>query len=353
MQIDFHHAVTYVISRLAGLEHDAARIVAHSAQYVDDATNGGTIHFDNEAMYARISSAHKTLDYRNFGELANHQVWIPFHFLPGNDGLPAGQDPDGNFIKKLVCRPNSHVAQDMIRECIATRERPYGLYRLGVTMHVYADTWAHQGFAGVNHDVNHARDILGPGGKPDEDLVSKVTNFFVDRALPLGHGAVLSNPDKPYLEWGYTNGIGEVITRDNPTDFLEAAEHMCRAIRRYVAGDPNADVEGLPSADRTTINAMLRGTLDAHGEARHETWFQAIATGQFSFGPATVPYVAKGPGSWKHTAVGTEAEHDDDDVFPYTSAFLSSHWKNFHDALQAHRFCVLHDILPRYGMCAA
>ncbi len=57
-------------------------------------------------MFTRISSAHKMLDYRNFQEFVNYQVWIPFHFLPGNGGRKAGEDPEGKFIEKLIFRPN-------------------------------------------------------------------------------------------------------------------------------------------------------------------------------------------------------------------------------------------------------
>ncbi len=121
MQIDFHHAVTYTVARLATFGHREAETIAYCAQYVDDATNSGTIKFENNAMYARISSAHKTLDYRNFDELANHFVWIPFHFLPGNGGVKAGENPDGTFVEKIICRPNSYVAKDMIRVCIEER----------------------------------------------------------------------------------------------------------------------------------------------------------------------------------------------------------------------------------------
>jgi hypothetical protein len=56
-------------------------------------------------MCTRISWAHKMLDYRNFQELVNYQVWIPFHFLPGNAAKKSGEDPEGKFIKKLICRP--------------------------------------------------------------------------------------------------------------------------------------------------------------------------------------------------------------------------------------------------------
>lgn len=34
MQIDFHHAVTYVAGRLAGKDHAKADIIAYAAQYV-------------------------------------------------------------------------------------------------------------------------------------------------------------------------------------------------------------------------------------------------------------------------------------------------------------------------------
>ncbi len=36
-----------------------------------------------------------------------------------------------------------------------------------------------------------------------------------------------------------------------------------------------------------------------------------------------------------------------------TKEFLKSDWKLFHDAIQEHRLTVLHDILPKYGICVA
>src|SRR5262249_6901909 len=79
VQIDFHHATTYALARLAGFSHDEANVVAYSSQYVDDAVNAGAIEFENGASYSRISSAHKMLDYRNFEALADAVVWVPFH----------------------------------------------------------------------------------------------------------------------------------------------------------------------------------------------------------------------------------------------------------------------------------
>jgi hypothetical protein len=354
MQIDFHHGVTYVVARLAGFDHPAANIIAYSAQYVDDATNSGLIRFDNGFLFSRISSAHKMLDYRNFQELSTHRVWIPFHFLPGNGGVSANQAPPNDLVDKLICRPNSFVAQDMVRECIHQRQHSYSLQRLGITMHVYADTWSHQGFAGINHKVNEAVKLVDEQGKPDRQLLNRLTGFFIGEALPLGHGAVLSHPDKPFLRWGYTNGRGEKIIRDNPTDFLTAADHLCRAMQRYLAGNPDATVSGMPEVDKRKIAELLQTIQDDKGTVRHQKWLAAIAEGKFSFGSATVTYVAKGKGSWKYEALGTERLIDrQDEIFPYRPHFLNSPWKLFHDALQAHRFYVLHELLPSYGICVA
>src|SRR5579872_6066268 len=122
MQIDFHHATTYVVARLAGFSPEEAEIVAHSAQYVDDATSSGEIYFDNGGVYERISSAHKFYDYRNMGSLSNHHVWIPFHFLPGNNGEPRPKSaPDlsrEEFVERCITWPNSHPAREMMRAVV-------------------------------------------------------------------------------------------------------------------------------------------------------------------------------------------------------------------------------------------
>ena len=364
MQIDFHHSATYTVARLSGFAHRDAETIAYCSQYVDDATNFGTIRFDNGAMYSRISSAHKILDYRNFQKLANHFVWMPFHFLPGNGGISQGENPKGSFVEKIICRPNSYVAQDMIRLCIGDRHSLYGLHRLGITMHVYADSWAHQGFAGIIHNVNNIRSLddndqadAGFLGKLKDffgDIVDETAGKFVSNALPLGHGAALSYPDRSYLKWNYEDSHGNIVRRNNPKDFSEAANEMCKAMQRYRVGNSEANVTGLPVNDRNKIANLLNSITDEDGHKRHRKWLRAIRNGYFSFPPVKLEYKAKGTGSWKHQALGTRRFKDKkSDIFPYDPSFLSSDWKLFHDAAQAHRLTVIRDILPLYGICAA
>jgi hypothetical protein len=364
MQIDFHHGATYVIARFAGMDHAAASVVAHASQYVDDATNSGRIEFDNGAMYERISSAHKMLDYRNFEALATHLVWIPFHFLPGNGGLPSGQSPEGDFIEKLVCTPDSFVARDMVHACLARRKSPEALHRLGITLHIYADTWAHQGFAGVSHRINgikalddhdpHHNDLGRRLKTYFGDAFDTLTGSFVGEVFPLGHGAALSFPDRPYLRWRYRDGRGRLIERDNPADFLAASDAVYRVIKQFVSGDVQLGVERIPGKDRDALEHCFRAITDEEGEARHAQWLTLLREGHFSFGPASVSYIPHGDGSWRHLALGiTEKRDEDVSVFRYSPAFLTSHWTRFHNALQATRLTILHDVLPQYDICAA
>ena len=352
MQIDFHHATTYVAARLAGLDQEAAQTVAYAAQYVDDATSSGTIHFSNKAMYHRISSAHKMVDPRNAKALANHLVWIPFHFLPGNGGQAAGVKHDGGFIEKIICTPDSPIAREMVAQAIIEKDKPYALHRLGIAMHVYADTWAHQGFAGVLHPVNEVERAkeTSDSGEFKKGLGRFMGDILDDAIPPLGHGRATIFPDMPFLQWQYTDWQGQTVVRDNTALFCDAAGQLCKAMQRFIAGNPKAQVPGIADADKQKIRDLFLYAPKKEGEKRHTVWLKAIRDGVFSFGAETVTYTGKGKGSWKELALGTSFDLP---VHSYKEDFLTSHWKMFHDAVQVHRLFVIHDLLPKYGICAA
>ncbi|MDP8207519.1 MAG: hypothetical protein P9L92_12705 [Candidatus Electryonea clarkiae] len=370
MQIDFHHSVTYVAARLAKFSSADANLISYSAQYVDEAINSGIVYFRNKAMYSRISSAHKMVDYRNFEELANHHVWIPFHFLPGNGGEKAGDNPEGSFVNKLICHPNSHVALDMVKSCIDCCEMEYGLHRLGITMHVLADTFAHQGFAGINDKINKIDDIECLGEEP-RSLMEKIANYFgdlfdsaarrfVEEVLPLGHGAALTSPDMPFLKWKYKNGLGKEIVRNNTEIFIDAVKSIHHAMVCYRIKNPNYSLtedDQIPEEDLNKIRANFLAFDDEEGEDRHEKWLASISEGDFSFweeGEVIQPFIPKGIGSWKFEALDTKREVETkNEKFRFNPEFLNSDWKLFHDALQIHRMEVIRNILPKYGICAA
>jgi hypothetical protein len=124
---------------------------------------------------------------------------------------------------------------------------------------------------------------------------------------------------------------------------------MCKAMQQYLNKTPS----GLPAADKALLNKIFLELKIKEDKARHDRWLDIVKSGfngeRFSFGGAEISYVAEGVGSWKEKALGSSWDLR---VHPYKPGFLSSNWKLFHDALQLHRLTVLHDILPKYGICA-
>lgn len=363
MQIDFHHAVTYVCCRLGGMNHEDASVVAHAAQYVDDATNDGPLNFKTGERYVRATSAHRMLDPSNADCADNRLVWVPFHFLPGNDIPPQGMSAADAFIHRMVCRPDSQIAREMVFDCIHRQDAPYGLHRLGVALHTYVDTWAHQAFVGMVNDFNKVDSIsvvADPAYKDTQvymDLTSGATKakaYIAGVALPVGHAGVLTFPDLPFARWSFKRANGEVVLRDNPASFLAAAKGMFNMVRRYVAQDVTLPSTEMQPQDATEIETLLRTTIAVEPEDRHKVWKKAIAVGKFSFGAEQIDYIEGGKGSWKHIALGKDPDmEDEDEEFSFVPEFLDSHWKKFHDAVQYHRMFILHDLLPRHGIVAS
>ena len=358
MQIDFHYGTTYVLARLAGFNADDSYVIAYSSQYVDDSNTTGEIHFRNQpyASYYRIRTAHR---YSNLissivtvaSEDYNNHTWVPFHFLPGYCGLAAGEPcEETNFVDHLVCVRNSAPAQGMLEECLRRRSDKNALHRLGLTMHVYADTWSHHGFAGINNEINEVEDLSAEGAGLDSK-VSIVQNVGDDVLPPLGHMRAFSYPDLGFVTgWRYRNGGNQWVERHNLSEFMDAAEHMKYYMYKFRLNRKTKRIF-LPS-DRDQLEILLQGTYSHNASERLGVWMDAIRTGKFSFGADKIPdYVAQSIGSWKYDAVGEVFSGAMDiTVDNFHAGFLDSNWRNFHDAAQAHRFFILYVLLPQYGI---
>jgi hypothetical protein len=355
MEIDFHFGVTYVVARLADFSDAEAQIIATSSQYVDDTANRGELIFETGEMYYRSITSHKK-DYRILFQCEERLVWISFHFLPGN--VSSGLHADA-FYDKIVCWPNSDVAKAMVANCISKKHRKFHLHQLGITAHVFADTWAHKGFSGIKHNQNKATDIGLED--PDEECTRGLResirpwlNSFLDCAFPMGHAAVLHYPDHPFRRWSYLDDYGNKVERDNPADFLVAADELCKVFRRYRQdkADQDVQVEGLRDPDKKIIQEKLKDITGDDGEVRNAAWLRAVRDGVFTFGKADPQYKPSGRDSWKHKALGTlNGEFAYGENFEYKPEFLNSDWKQFHDAAQAHQFEVLREILPQFEIC--
>lgn len=342
MQIDFHYDVVYVLARYADFPRDEAAIIAYSSQYVDDALNGGFIKFSNYKPFYHMRTAHGMLSMENLDEMANNRAWMPFHFLPGNDpGDATGSEYE--YVSRLICRQNSQIAQDMVAECIKAKNPVNGLHRLGLTLHVYADTWAHQGFAGIFHDINKISQLYdedkGHGiferlRAKLEDMSDIFTSRLLDR-LPLGHGAAMHCPDQPFLAWSYCDYFEKPTGRiDNIVRFMDAVENVWAVLKKYQASTPTLDAPPLPTEARNKIEGLLVEFDNENGDFRHVEWQTKMMRDHFGFKEEAYPYVK---GYWKKSALNREdITNKYEEIFEFNNNFLDSNWKKYHEAALTH-----------------
>ncbi len=290
MQIDMHFYGVYALARAAGIKPEIACTIAHASQFVDDAIHDEPILLQQQnAAMIPIMSSHTPLDLKdNSCSEDQWRVWMSFHFLPGND------EQTNSLEGKLVCKKNSALAQALLGNALAYKKEPFGPHLAGVTAHVFADTFAHYGFLGLTSDWNRVKDKSIKTTIQSKDMFDYVWGKFkvfqenlatsmAGTVLPLGHAAVSTFPDRPYLEWQYEyeEVSREPVARQNLEDFMEAAKELHMFFVNFVAGIPEY---GSPDegSQWDTIVGKVRNILqkEASLEDRVNNWKQIISANE-------------------------------------------------------------------------
>lgn len=275
--------------------------------------------------------------------------------------MPAGQGE--SLEEKTICRPDSEIARELVRRVISEKDADNALHRLGVTLHVYVDTWAHQNFTGTisknnkvssleGEDLNHESWFARVKDK-FEVAKERMESEFLNEISGLGHGAALHFPDWPWVKWKYINGYGNPIERDNLLIFMDAANMACKSVQGYVGGNTKYEDEpGLGDDAKAALKALLANNRDEDEHNRLDVICNAVANGEIPGISESIPqYVSKGEHSWKHLATGITDTSGDGDVMPdWSEKFENSDYRKFHDAVKKHRFLVTQEILPKYGV---
>lgn len=366
MQIDMHYYGTYVLARAAGLDREFATRVATAAQLVDDYDKNMSEPLADGSMLFVHPSAHGVTDFKNLDTNDQRLVWVPFHFLPGGEGK--------NLSERLLCVKDSKIAIEMLTHHASQPECAYFPELVGIAAHVYADTWSHWGFSGVQSDLNR---IVDTTLVPDSELtleikahivakheqqkvkyrkaqqvsvLQRIVSFLRESSrahfadlFALGHGGAGEYPDRPYLKWSYDWQAGERsprhMERDNVADFLAACEHLHGFFARIAAGRGKIGTEPFESMRQHVAEIMeYQGKQDE----RVDLWVQALRQG--------APFVTQGEELPEYegkkmvsafTALTEASAMQQHPLFPFLLA------------VEAHRTYVLRDLLPRHGLLVA
>lgn len=156
----------------------------------------------------------------------------------------------------------------MVLHALAQKDATYGDYLIGITAHVYADTFAHFGFSGISSKENRVERnsiVLNTKSETERERLTIKQKDFDKKYLAagildnfsgiisglsqiasgaLGHGAVITYPDLPYLSWSFRYKKRkdfkiEFEKRDNGRNFLEASYSLFEIFKEYSQSKPD------------------------------------------------------------------------------------------------------------------
>ena len=319
------------------------------------------------ALLAELT-AHRLPDTRNTGLCERTQwndqrlVWVPFHFLPGGEG--------DSFSERLVCQPNSAPARQMVQHALGRVTEAFGRELLGIAAHVYEDTF-YYGFSGVSSRRNRivpgsvecsprgVDRVFAPNliATAKDELAILLANWRTPLAAVmnglgvLGHGAVDVCPDQPFLSWrlvyaGFEDRPEHEDPRRNADTFNEAAKYIydmfssaCRTAGAGLADDagprPYAEIA-------SAVEALI--AVQGDKDVRAKAWRAAAREGKLFNGAEGIPDY--GEREMAQSRENMCLETGDSDV-SNEPAFL------FNQAAGIHKWWVLRQLLPRYGIALA
>jgi hypothetical protein len=362
MQLDMHYYGTYALARAAGLTSKACQIIATAAQFVDDNAASYHIEFqDGGRIDSQATAHHPSSVARNLDPADQRRVWVPFHFLPGNDGQ--------SFPERLLCRKDSPIAKAMVKNHQKYAKQDVGVYLIGIAAHIYADTFAHWGFSGVgsrrnkiDNDSFKFDDGLDPDiadyiqGKAADffrrygkggGLIANVKSWLAETfSGALGHGAVATYPDRPYLKWSFEYEYPKKlrVERDNPKHFLDGCRALHQMFSQFGRNNPAlSEGDGVKFMD---IKSQVVSIIAFQGskEKRIKQWRDAAKGGKLGVKPFQIPVYR--PDNWMREAANMNSRED-------SRSALKSNLYRFYQAASLHRQFVLRELLPDNDLIVA
>lgn len=346
MQLDMHYYGTYAMARTAGLRNGVAQAIATAAQFVDDSITVSTELSDGAYLHHDATAHHPSELKPNIDPDDQRRVWVPFHFLPGNDGE--------TLAEKLICRKDSAIAREMVEHALSLAKEPYGHVLMGITAHVYADTFSHYGFSGITSSLNLVDAESITPKIQDAEILAYVTGkfqaFVEKRAagaanlLGLGHGGVATYPDRPYLTWNFTYSDGrESGERRNQDTFFEACQRLHDMFTRYAELVPSY-TDASARREFSAIGESVATILAQEGklEDRSDAWQKAFQSGQLLGQGRSESIPDYAPALFADDAMALQQNS--------TAEAEKSLTYQFMQAANIHRQFVLRQLLPSHGL---
>ncbi len=344
--------------------------MAYASQFVDDAKVNHIVlkenthlehdRIDNKPSFFNMATCHSYFRIKTFNYEAMINNTTAFHFVPGCKGE--------NFSRKLRCAKESPVILDLLQEVLQKDD----LIKLGIVLHVYADSYSHQGFSGILSKVNDIKEckVKTKGLPVFFDRVIQLLKrldrnryeAFFDSAVPAyGHGQALDYPDRPYLTWSYQydysdefRGSYKRVEINNPKRYKQAFTKIQKHLKAYLENHPQyRDTEiGFQDFD-ILMDALVAKTTDG---SRERNW-RKLLMAQGLFGIGDLDWITYDDTRWLREAFANfEAKKFHErkvEEVELADGFANSHWYRFYLAVKWYKsrffqYCTKYQlVIPR------
>jgi hypothetical protein len=275
MQKDFHYDIIFAVAKEGGYSDADANIIAYASQYVDDNTDREYTVSDSSGEFyigfpEKIGTSGnfffpiitQAVDITSLKLSVQRYVFAPFHFIPGDNtvGINGKKNP-------LCTTQGCKSAEDLVKAAVKSKD----IYRIGVALHTYADTFSHERFSAFHEDWN------------------KVYKSFIGSLPPnIGHAEVFHKPDEISTEW-VDKRFGNTRIK-NRERALEAAEKTFGLIKKGKTSwaDIKADFETFMAANDFLERAeLIKDKYSQIEDYDEDKWLNDALT--FARDPSEIP----------------------------------------------------------------
>lgn len=311
MNINFHYFAVKTLCRVAGMSENDAQLIANYSQFVDDYSvweNYKFLEVPGYAMHLVLNDKPPyefytvTTGFTNFIDDARlviekyqKEIAVPFHFIPKERLRNFPSRSEAKEYRTVAANLNNN---DLICQLLYDAKSryinshgKYDLMRIGLLLHIFADTYAHQLFSGFHKWVNFSYLTKVIDHRGAKDITSEYNPDFFHVLPSIGHANVNTAPDDPYVTWKmkmasncnerYKEDYTLLYERNNPKVFFQST---CWEILRFICqclGKPMVDEKTWMDLDNRLVNALV--TSEDNVEKLEARWHMYFPEYQYSY----------------------------------------------------------------------
>lgn len=215
MDLNFHYYAVKTLAIKAGYTDEEAQIIANYSQFVDDFTNYKYMLLSNVPGFARHLAKKITPSLWLFNPVTTgFESWfdmslllleknqkntlIPFHFIPPRKKLNEKQVKREEWrVIPALMEVDSLIQQLLVkaREQYLKENNKENTIQIGLLLHIFADTYAHQGFSGFHDWENYASLLSATDNQNGENITGSYSPGIYHQLPAIGHTEVNHAPD--------------------------------------------------------------------------------------------------------------------------------------------------------------